>query len=249
MFVPLCDGLRGGAKRYMLMGPSVRKADSSFIRLYYTKRHTPRHAHTCMYTQSIRSTCYTKRHRQTHHTKEGNREHLNPSVLEDGVCLYISGIHLGWSRMTGIVVTSLGSDSWYWWQRLSQYFILKGKMDWSSLCLAAFASVVLLPQYTPEKAHIEGVMYWHAGCEVGKNKRRLSAQVEALFETKKETKWCYHQVVTWTWTGAGISNSPEGFTFWSGKSRNLFILSGRSKQTETDQIRLRKHWYVWWWGV
>lgn len=29
-------------------------------------------------------------------------------------------------------------------------------------------------------------MYWHAGCEVGKNKRRLSARVEALLQTKKD---------------------------------------------------------------
>lgn len=154
MFVPLCDGLRGGAKRYMLMGPSVRKADSSFIRLYYTKQHTPRHAHTCMYTQSIRSTCATqRRHKQTHHTKEGNRERLNPSILEDGVCLY-QACTLDGAEWRGLLspvwAQTIGTDGRGW----VNIFILKGRMDWSSFCLSAFASVKLLPQYTPEKAHI-----------------------------------------------------------------------------------------------
>lgn len=79
--VCVCDGLRGGAKRYMLMGPCVGKADSSFIRLYYTKQYTVTRAHTCTHTHKLYAA-------QIHHTKQRSREQESKSVLEDGVCLY-----------------------------------------------------------------------------------------------------------------------------------------------------------------
>lgn len=70
----VCDGLQGGAKRYMLMGPSVSKADSSFISRYYTKQYTPARAHT-----------NTRQH--TVSKKEVNASHKR-GVSGDGVCLY-----------------------------------------------------------------------------------------------------------------------------------------------------------------
>lgn len=110
---------------------------------------THMHAHT-IYTQHM---CYTKE-AQADTSHKGREQRTTEPGRLGGWSVFISGMHLGWSRMTGIIITSLGSDNRYWWQRLSQYFILKGRMDWSSFCLSAFASVKLLPQYTPEKAHI-----------------------------------------------------------------------------------------------
>ena len=59
---------------------------------------------------------------QMHHTKPGEERATEPGCLA-GWSVFTSRIHLGWSMRMGIIITSLGSDSQYWWHRLSQYFL------------------------------------------------------------------------------------------------------------------------------
>lgn len=228
----LCDGLWGGARRYMLMGPSVSKADSSFIRCYYTKQSTPTYAHTHKnYTQD------TLLHKGGAH-KAREQGASEPGCL-GGWSVFISGIHLGWGRMMRIIITCLCSDSQYWWQRLSQYFILKGRTDWSSHSFPAFAGVKMLPQCS-WKCLTRGVIYRRPGRDVGKAKCELSAQVETSLDTaRKEAKWCYHQQGL-ELKYKTVQRVSDFCPRWGEKCRNLFILSGRSKQTRTDETRTDK---------
>lgn len=85
--VCVCDGLRGVAKRYMLMGPCVGKADSSFIRLYYTKQYTLTRAHTCTHTH----TSYTQ---HKYITQSKGAESKSPRVSWRMECVYIR--HTPW---------------------------------------------------------------------------------------------------------------------------------------------------------
>lgn len=178
--------------------------------LLYQTAHpqTRTHMHT-IYTQHM---CYTNRHITQRKGTENDWTRASWRME----CVYIG--HAPWMEQNdGDYYHHSGLRQSVLMTEAESIFYFKGQDGLVFTLSCYICQCQIVASVYSWKSPRRGVMYWHTGCQVGKNKRRLSARVEALLETKKETKWRYHQVVTWTGTGAGISNSPEGVTFRSGK--------------------------------
>lgn len=180
-----------------------------------------------------------------HHTKRGSRERLNLGVLEDGVCL--SDTHTldgaGWWGLLSLVWVQTACTDDRGWVNV----FLKGRADRSSHSFPAFAGVGLLPRWSWKclSKRRTRVIYQCPGCDVGRTKCKLSAHVESSLETvRKEAKRRYHQVVTSTGglelEYKTVRRVSDFCLSLGGKYRNVLALSGRSKQTRTDEIKLDK---------
>lgn len=83
---------------------------SGFIIPNNTLPHAHIHTHTRkLCTEHMRDT----KEESTNTSHKAREQRATEPKCLGGWSVFISGVHLGWSRMMGIIITSLGSDSQY----------------------------------------------------------------------------------------------------------------------------------------